>query len=1100
MVLEDGTEIDVSNCSVELEEEEIAKEVEVAAISISSIVGISSTRTIKLKGKLMGKEVVVLIDSGATHNFVSKELVTQLKLQTDRTRGYSVMTAGGVTFKGAGLCSELELELQGCTITSSFLPLELGSADIILGIQWLETLGNMKVNWKLQILRFKVGAHKYVLQGDPSICCSAASLKSIFKTLQQDGEAMLIEYNGMQMEGEETGKAPQIPPSLQDVLKEFPEVFDEPRGLPPSRGKAHAIELKKEASPVSVRPFRYPQAQREEIEKQIAAMLAAGIIRDSNSPFLSPVLLVKKKDGSWRFCVDYRALNKVTIADCYPIPMIDQLLDELQGAVIFSKLDLKSGYHQILVKAEDVQKTAFRTHDGHYEFLVMPFGLSNAPATFQSLMNEIFRSYLRKFVLVFFDDILVYSKTEEEHAGHLRLVLEILKAQKLYANQKKCEFGSSRIEYLGHVISKEGVAADEGKIQAMTNWVTPKTVKELRGFLGLTGYYRKFVQSYGEIARPLTTLLRKDQFRWSEGATGAFQQLKSAMTTVPVLALPDFKEQFVVESDASGIGLGAVLMQKQRPIAYFSQALTERQQMKSVYERELMAIVFAIQKWRHYLLGRKFLVRTDQKSLKFLLEQREINMEYQKWLTKILGFDFDIHYKPGLENKAADGLSRRSAVPELFAVSVPVSIQLEEVGSEVGKDEELSKIMEDLSRDPTSHSTYSMVQGRLLRQGKLVLPKTSQLIGVILKEYHDSKYGGHGGVLKTQKRIGALFYWQGMMTDIRKYVASCQTCQRQKYSTLAPGGLLQPLPIPSNVWEDISLDFIEGLPKSGGVNTVLVVIDRLTKYAHFVGLRHPFTAVDVAMVFVQEIVRLHGFPKTIVSDRDRIFTGQFWKELFRLAGTSLCFSTAYHPQSDGQTEVTNRGLETYLRCFAGEKPRTWASFLQWAEFSYNTSFHSAINMSPFQALYGREPPSLLRYENGSTNNAELEARLQERDDNLVLLRQQLLKAQQTMKARADEHRREVEFQVGDKVFVKLRPYRQKTLAKRVNEKLSARFYGPYEVESRVGKVAYKLRLPAEARIHPTFHVSQLKKAVGESFESVTLPSQLTADGVLEVVP
>lgn len=375
----------------------------------------------------------------------------------------------------------------------------------------------------------------------------------------------------------------------------------------------------------------------------------------------------------------------------------------------------------------------------------MPFGLTNAPAAFQSLMNEIFRGYLRKFVLVFFDDILVFSKTAEENEEHLRQVLEVLKKHQLYANRKKCEFGSSSIEYLGHVISKEGVAADEGKIRAMTEWREPRSVKDLRGFLGLTGYYRKFVLGYGDISRPLTFLLRKDQFKWSDVAREAFRKLKIAMSTVPVLALPNFEEQFVIESDASGIGLGAVLMQNQRPIAYFSQALTARQQVKSVYERELMAIVFAIQKWRHYLLGRKFIVRTDQKSLKFLLEQREINMEYQRWLSKILGFNFDIHYKPGLENKAADALSRKDPVLELYAVSVPVSIQLEEVGSEVDKDEELSKLKQEVSRDPQSHPDFSVVQGRLLRPGKLVLPKTSKMIGDILREYHDSKYGGHGG-------------------------------------------------------------------------------------------------------------------------------------------------------------------------------------------------------------------------------------------------------------------------------------------------------------------------------------------------------------------
>lgn len=393
---------------------------------------------------------------------------------------------------------------------------------------------------ELERMKVWLDGERVTIQGDLSLHSERVSLKSLWKALGKEGEGILVEYGGLQRE--EVTLPVTTPGGWEGIIEQFASVFEEPTELPPSRGKEHGITLEEGARPVSVRPFRYPQIQKAEIEKQIASMLAAGIIQESGSPFSSPVLLVRKKDGSWRFCVDYRALNRVTVADKYPIPMIDQLLDELHGAQIFSKLDLRSGYHQILVKKEDVPKTAFRTHDGHYEFLIMPFGLSNAPATFQSLMNQVFWPYLRRFVLVFFDDILVYSNTLEEHKEHLTLVLSFLNEQKLYANLKKCQFGSSQVEYLGHIISGKGVAVDGEKIKAMLQWPEPKNVKELRGFLGLTGYYRKYVKDYGSIARPLTFQLRNDQFEWGEDATKAFRFLQQAMTTVPVLAMPNFNE------------------------------------------------------------------------------------------------------------------------------------------------------------------------------------------------------------------------------------------------------------------------------------------------------------------------------------------------------------------------------------------------------------------------------------------------------------------------------------------------------------------------------------------------------------------------------
>jgi hypothetical protein len=391
-------------------------------------------------------------------------------------------------------------------------------------------------------------------------------------------------------------------------LLAFTELFHEPQGLPPNRPHDHHIQLKPGSGPTNIHPYRYPHYQKNEIEKIVKELLQSGVVRPSTSLYSSPVLLVKKHDGSWRLCVDYRALNHVTVKDKFPIPVIDELLDELNGAYFFSKFDLRSGYHKVRMAKGDIEKTAFQTHHGHYEFLVMPFGLTNAPSTFQSLMNEIFKESLRQYVLVFFDDILIYSKTWAEHLIHLQKVLEILRDNQLFVRREKCQFGQDTISYLGHIISSKGVAMDHDKIYAMVQWPKPGLVKALRGFLGLTGYYRKFIQGYGSIASPLTQLLKKDGFHWTTKAEKAFSHLKQAMKTGPVLALPNFNKQFVVECDASGMGIGVVLMQEGRPIAFFSQALKGRNLSCSTYEKEMMALIAAVQKWRPYLLGQKFVI------------------------------------------------------------------------------------------------------------------------------------------------------------------------------------------------------------------------------------------------------------------------------------------------------------------------------------------------------------------------------------------------------------------------------------------------------------------------------------------------------------
>lgn len=1059
-------------------------------ISLHALTGSTGCSTMRAFAQIKNAALSVLIDSGSTHNFINPRAARTCGLSVQPHSGLQVMVADGEFLPTKGACLQVPVLLQGFDFSTDFLLLDVRGCDIVLGTQWLRTLGRVMFDFTQLIMQFTQQGVIHTIIGNGSPLVRLIDTPSMSRVIQTEGQVLLLslEPQGCGEPDDKFYLRPQQK-AIQQLLFQFRDVFGIPSSLPPPRSHDHHIPLLPGSAPVSVRPYRYPHFQKAEIEKVVQELRATGFIRPSHSPFSSPVLLVKKKDGSLRMCVDYRALNTITIKDRFPIPVVDELLDELQSATVFSKLDLRAGYHQIRVHESDIPKTAFRTHDGHYEFLVMPFGLSNAPSTFQSLMNDIFRPYLRKFVLVFFDDILVYSSDEANHFQHLATVLQTLRQNQLFVKASKCSFGQSSIAYLGHIIDAFGVSVDPDKIAAVTSWPTPTTLKGLRGFLGLTGYYRKFVKDYGNISRPLTQLLKKDAFAWSTEAAAAFDQLKTAMTTTPVLALPNFAADFYIETDASGFGIGAALMQGGRPIAYLSKALSGTKLNLSIYDKEMLAVIAAVHKWRPYLVGRHFKIFTDHRTLKYFNAQRLSSAEQQKWVSKLLGYDYEICFRPGKHNQSADALSRLPQ-PELSALSEPIMGSLTEIAAECRSHPSMQSIIIGLQSDPSSKRFFTLQDNILRYKGRIVVAPGSSWCARLLEEYHASPTAGHSGFLRTYKRLQTGFYWQGMKADIKHFVAHCEVCQRNKAEAVAPPGLLNPLPVPDDVWVDISMDFIEGLPRSNHKTVILVVVDRLSKYAHFISLAHPYTASKVADVFVREIVRLHGPPRSIVSDRDPIFIGNFWESFFALQQTKLCRSSAYHPQSDGQTEVTNRTLECYLRCFAGDRPSSWVSCLPWAEWWYNTTYHSAIKMTPFEALYSRPPPSISAYVPGSSAVHAVDVALRSRDVTLACLKDNMVAAQARMKRLADSHRTERTFRVGDWVYLRLQPYRQLTAATQSYGKLSPKFHGPFRVSQRIGEVAYKLDLPAQCRIHPVFHVSLLKSSLGAHNQtSSTLPVQ-----------
>ena len=1067
--------------------------------------------TLKLKGQYWDRPVRIMIDSGSTSNFISRSWVSQHQIPEQYLENPNVVRlANGemervYSYTVAPLTTgEYHQDIMLSVIT-------LQNNDIILGMPWL-TFHNPQIDWRSRTVRLRGGATGITLSemvasdssDEDAEDSSAAAQLELWSAQQvkrasrkkdvELGLAIVRAVSSAETVTQKDGSAVKSltdHPQAKKLLAEFADVFpdDLPSGLPPKREVDHKIELEPGCVPPTKAPYRMSPLELDELKKQLSELSSKGFIQPSKSPFGAPVLFVRKKDGTRRLCIDYRALNKFTIKNKYPLPRVDELLDRLNGSKYFSKIDLRSGYHQVRIAEGDAPKTAFRTRYGHFEFMVLPFGLTNAPATFMQLMQDIFRPHLDDFVVVFLDDILIYSRNEKEHAEHVKKVLLKLREHKLFAKASKSDFFKRSIDFLGYVITEDGITMDSNKVRAIVDWPSPlKNITDVRSFLGLAGYYRRFVQGFSKLASPLTELLKKEKmFEWTDREQKAFEVLKETITSAPILISPDPTKKYVVTTDASGFATGAILQQDHgkglQPISFMSHKMNAAERNYPVHEQELLAVVHALREWRHYLHGGEFEVITDHMSLKHFLTQPRLSARQARWAEFMQEFNMNITHRPGKLNNAADALSRR---PDHAELNTCVT---------VNKDEFLERLKAGYSLDVEceghlkANPRWKKTDDGLIyiNSNRIYVPDGNDLRTALMNEHHDIPLSGHVGSAKVYNKLCRNWYWPKMKYDVEEYVRSCPQCQQNKPSNQKPIGLLQPLPIPERRWQQVTMDLITQLPKSrNGNDAIVVFIDKLTKMVHYAATKTTVDAVELAKLFICNVVRLHGVPESIVSDRDTRFTSNFWKSLWSQFGTKLHMSTAFHPQTDGQTERANRTLEESLRSYVSINHDDWDDHLPLLEFAVNNSKATSTGQSSFYLNYGEHPRLPIDNLIPDSNVEEVQSMLNRLKDNVQLAKQELIKSQINQAKYANNKRRDFVFKVGEKVLLstnrKLNGEEKyiNFITKGPANKLNPKYIGPFEIIDRIGEVAYKLNLPHEMvknHVHPVFHASLLKKYV-----------------------
>ncbi|KAL0180227.1 hypothetical protein M9458_025669, partial [Cirrhinus mrigala] len=844
-----------------------------------------------------------------------------------------------------------------------------------------------------------------------------------------------------------------IPTEYQDLLEAFSKA--KATQLPPHRPGDCAIDLIPGATPPRGRIFPLSQAESEAMRTYIQEELAKGFITPSTSPASAGFFFVKKKDGGLRPCIDYRGLNEVTVKYRYPLPLVPSALEQLRSAKLFTKLDLRSAYNLIRIRAGDEWKTAFSTTSGHYEYRVMPFGLANSPSCFQAFVNEVFRDML--------------NHSYSEHVQHVRAVLRRLISHQLYAKEEKCAFHQDKVSFLGYIISSEGVAMDERKVEAVLNWPRPSTLRELQRFLGFANFYRRFIRNFSTVAAPLTAMVKKGSSRltWPQAALQAYGELRQRFSSAPILHHPDPERPFVVEVDASSTGVGAVLSQRQGeppklfPCAYYSHKLTPAECNYDVGNRELLAIKLALEEWRHWLEGAKhpFTVLTDHRNLEYLRSAKTLNHRQARWALFFTRFNFQVTYRPGSQNTKADALSRihepgRSArTPEPV---LPTSIIAAPVAWDI-----ITEITEAQTQDPPPadcpvNLTY--------------VPR--DLRSRVLSEVHSVPSSGHPGIEATLHLLRNRFWWPTMRLDTINFIKACAACNTAKVPRRLPAGLLQPLPIPQRPWSHIAVDFVTDLPPSNGYTTILSVVDRFSKACRFIPLPKLPSAMETAEALCNWVFRLYGLPEDIVSDRGPQFTSRLWTTFFRQLGVNVSLTSGYHPQANGQVERLNQELTRFLRTYCQSRQADWSRYLFWAEYAQNSLHKPSTNLTPFQCVLGFQPP-MFPWSGEPTELPAINSWLQNSEETWNRAHVHLQGAVRRTQTQANRRRHpNPPYEPGQWVWLSTRDLRLRLPCK----KLNPRYVGPFQIIRQITPVSFRLDLPAEYRISPTFHVSLLKPA------------------------